>query len=226
MLNFEHHMLTTTMVLEKIIRKSPFISEILNENLINYSALARRLRAEVEKELMKKVKTGAIIMSLKRLSKKIKSKQSIMQVLHHTPDMIVKSNLAEYTFSNSTSLIKSYRMLLMEIDTESQYFLTFTQGIFETTIITSRELKDTIKNIFKSEKVIAKYDNLSSITIKYSEEIVETPGVYYLILKTLAWEDINIIEFVSTYTEFTIVLDNRDLERAFSVLKGLFQQKA
>ncbi|MBI3366167.1 hypothetical protein HY041_00875 [Candidatus Roizmanbacteria bacterium] len=40
-----------------------------------------------------------------------------------------------------------------------------------------------------------------------------------ILLKSLAWMGINVIEVVSSYTELTIVLENKDVDRAFSVLK-------
>lgn len=218
-------MLTTAMVLENIIRNSPYISDALENNLINYCALARRLKPKVEKELLKKVTIGALIMALKRISKKIKPKLSFKKVTEEIPDLIVKSNLTEFTFSNSLNMIKNYQKLLSNLTDKNQFFLTFTQGIFETTVITGQELKEEIKVLFKNEVIILQYDHLSSITIKYSKEIIETPGFYAWILKTLAWEGVNVIEMVSTYREFTIILDNKNLEKAFSILKNLFQTK-
>ena len=44
------------------------------------------------------------------------------------------------------------------------------------------------------------------------------PGVHYTILKQLAWNDINLVEAVSTYSEFTIILERDVVDRAFSVL--------
>ena len=43
-------------------------------------------------------------------------------------------------------------------------------------------------------------------------------GVHYTLLKQLAWHDINLVEAVSTYSEFTIVLRRDVVDRAFSVL--------
>jgi aspartokinase len=45
-------------------------------------------------------------------------------------------------------------------------------------------------------------------------------GIYYLIFKTLAWENINVIEVVSTMSELTIVLDDQEVVRAFNLLQN------
>jgi hypothetical protein len=94
--------------------------------------------------------------------------------------------------------------------------------VFETTIIASREFKDKILSIFKGEKAISQFDNLSSITIQLPPGTTLIPGAYYFLLKALAWEGINIIEVVSTFNEFTIVLEDKYIDKAFSILKDLF----
>jgi len=48
--------------------------------------------------------------------------------------------------------------------------------------------------------------------------------VHYSILKQLAWSNINVIEVVSTYTEFTVIIDNARIDTAFSVLKNLMMR--
>ena len=44
------------------------------------------------------------------------------------------------------------------------------------------------------------------------------PGVYYYIFKELAWDNINIADVISTANEFTVIINNNDIHRAFSIL--------
>lgn len=50
---------------------------------------------------------------------------------------------------------------------------------------------------------------------------VKMVGLYYNILKKLAWNKINIVEVISTTNEFTIIVDEKDIGKAFSVIKDL-----
>src|SRR3989338_9128861 len=217
-------MITIPAVVEKIIKKTPFLEESLNEGIINLSALARIIKPEIEKELYKKVKNGAIIMALKRLSNQLSNKIDIGIVFKNSPDIIVRSNLIEFTLINSQSLIIKHQKLLETINSQKEYFGTITEGVFETTIIASIELKTSIEKIYQDEKVIFRFGNLSSVTIRLSEENINTPGVYYFILKPLAWEVINIIEVVSTSHEITLILEAKNVDRAFTILKNLFNK--
>ena len=100
-------------------------------------------------------------------------------------------------------------------------FYTFSQGINETTIIISKAFEDQMEEIFKEEQLIKKTTNLSSVILKLPEINSEIPGLYYFILKNLAWEGVNINEVISTTNEFTIVVSDVDINKAFLVLMKL-----
>lgn len=214
-------MITVPSVVEQIIKKRPFLEEALRREIINLSSLARLILPEVQRETLKDVKEGAILMALKRLPKTLQSEPKVVKVLAGSHDVIARSNLAEFTVLNSDFSLEKHKKLLDEIGEQKRYFLTITQGIFETTIIVSSELKDKIETILGKEKIISQFNNLSSVTIRLPGKTVLTPGVYYSILKFLAWEGINIVEVVSTFAEFTIILENKEVARAFSLLKNL-----
>lgn len=217
-------MITASELVEGIVRKSPYLEEALSLGIINLSALARLIKPEIEKELMKNVQEGAIIMGLKRLSCKIKkTHQKQRSLFHAPPDLMVRSNLLEITISNSESLLLKQKKLLDQIKLRQNYFITFTQGVYETTVIVSSNLEEKILEIFEGEKVISKFKNLSSITIQLPEGAALVPGIYSFLLRALAWEGINLIEVVSTFNEFTIIVQNKNVNRAFSILKKLFE---
>jgi aspartokinase len=218
-------MIAVPEVLKKILKNSPFVEEGLSSGIINLSAYARRIRPRVERELMKPVKEGAIIMGLRRLSKGIKRDSSrIAKLFQNMGDLTVRSNLVELTFLNSPFILEKQKIFLQRISKKKGTFVTFTQGVFEIAVIVSSSVKSDVEEIFKKEKLLSKFDNLSAIIIKLPPEAVATPGVHYTILKQLAWENINIVEVVSTFTEFTIILEKTQVDRAFYILKNILWQ--
>mgnify|MGYP003424285645 CR=1 FL=1 len=48
-------------ITEELINRSPFLRESMTENLINISALARKLQPEIEQLMGRPVKEGAIV---------------------------------------------------------------------------------------------------------------------------------------------------------------------
>ncbi len=212
-------MITVPEVVEKIIVNSPLLEEALYEGLINYSSLARKIKPDVQKKLMKNVQEGAILMALRRLSKKLKPNPSLKKILQSNPDLIVRSNLVECVIANTNFTVEMHKELLAFAEEQENYFMTITEGVYETTIIASQELYGKIKATLTNENIIKELLNLSSITIRLPQNNIYTPGLYYFFLKALAWEGINLVEVVSAYTEFTVILEDREVDRAFSVLK-------
>lgn len=213
-------MITVSSIVEQIIRKKPFLEEAINNGIINLSALARQILPEVKNETFKDVQEGAVLMALKRRPKNLEPNPGAKSVLEKSHDLIVRSNLSEFSIPNADFSAEKHQKILKLIDRQKKYFLTATQGVFETTIIFSSELFEEIKTILNPEKTSSMFENLSSITIRLPGKTVLTLGVYYSILKLLAWEGINVVEVVSTFSEFTIILENKEVARAFSVLKN------
>ena len=80
-------------------------------------------------------------------------------------------------------------------------------------------MKEDLLNTLKNENQLASTEKLSCITLYLPDENTEIAGYYYFILKKIAWEGINIIEILSTTNEFSIILDEKDVDKAFSILK-------
>jgi len=216
-------MLTIAEAVAKIIRKSPHLEESLALGIINHSALARLIKPEVERESVKKVQLGAIVVALGRLARRIKMKAGKpREIFVRTPELILRLNLFEVTYANSETLLIKQRKLAAKLSTRHYALLTFTRGLQETTIIASRELREKILAEFKGEKMISQIARLAGVTVILPKGAALIPGVYSYILKALAWEGINVVEVVSTLNEFTIILEDRNIAAAFSIIKNLF----
>jgi hypothetical protein len=213
-------MLTIPNAVEEVIKNKPFLESALVEGLINLSALARQLKPDIEKKVGKEVNDSAVIMALNRLVPRLElmSAMKFKKVVENIGDIIVRSNLADIAFANSPTLFEKQAELLDRIRSMKDVFCTFSQGIYETTLVISTSILELVEEIFVRETQIAKTDNLSSITVKLPTENTICPGVYYYIFKELAWDNINIAEVISTTNEFTVVISDQDIHRAFTIL--------
>lgn len=213
-------MKTIQEAVESTIRKTPFIEEALNEKLINVSSLARIILHEVAVHFDKEIKIGAVMMAINRLSpaKDFKIRKNIRKLAANLGDFIVRSDLCDFTFENTPSLLKEIAKVLTKSSENKDYFLTVSQGIFETNIVTSKNLKPYVEDVFKRETLICSVLNLASITIKLPKSNLEQSGIYYFLLKQLAWADIPVQEVISTTHEMTIVVKEEDINQTFSIL--------
>ena len=74
---------------------------------------------------------------------------------------------------------------------------------------------------FKDDKLIALKDSLSAITLNLPERSSKIVGLYYQIFKRLAWDNVTLYEIISTTNEFTILVEEHLVDKAFSIIKGL-----
>lgn len=215
-------MITVKEAVFGIVRNSPLLEDGLKRGLINYSAFAREYRKRIEDELMKPVKIGAIQMALKRLSRDLKTQDFAQHIFKRTPEIITRSSLFELTIKHTPSLSLMQQLGSLR-NKPDNYFLTLTEGVFESTIIATAELKEEILAKVSKEAIIFQLDHLAAITLRLPKESLYTPGVFYTFLKQMTWENINVIEMVSTTYEDSLILVEDDVDRAFVALKSLFK---
>ena len=219
-------MITIPEAVAKLVRKSPLLEEAMDRGWLNLSAVARALRPAVEEEVQKKVKDGAVTIALNRLSGDRKARtRSMKRYFRAAPDLMVRSHLFEVTFANASGGPGRPKLFLEKSGGRTAPFLTVTQGINETTIIAGRELRDRVLAAFKGAARVALLDNLSSVSVLLPPGSAVIPGIYSYILKALAWDGIPVIEVVSTSNEFTIVLEDKNIDTAFSLIKRLFEMR-
>ncbi|MFY0713401.1 hypothetical protein J1D01_06970 [Seonamhaeicola sp. NFXS20] len=214
-------MKTVSNCVEDILITQPYLEEALSRNIINYSALAVELTEPISKMLKKDVKPGAIMMALRRynppptLGNSIKMKR----VIQNLGDITVRSNLTDFTVRNSSTLIDNHAKILERINQENKLFYTFTRGIHESNIIISSSLKDFVNENLKNEHFIAIQEGLSAISINLPQNNSKIAGLYYHFFKRLAWEGIVLYEVLSTTNEFTILVEDEYVDKAFAAIK-------
>ena len=106
-------MITVSESIQNIVRESPLLEEGLSVGIINLSALARRIRPQVEAQLMKPVSDSAVMMALKRLSEHIQeTSRQQAKFLKGMGDITVRSSLSEFTFQISDTILEKEKQLL------------------------------------------------------------------------------------------------------------------
>jgi len=217
-------MKTIASAVEHYIKSKPFLQTALSEGIINLTSLARIIRKDIQAETtQREVRNGAIVMALKRLSvdMEFRSTHRIVKVLKNIGDIIVRSNLTDYTFLTSETFMNAQAQLLNKIKNNRDIFYATTRGVNEANIIVSNSMESIVENIFKKERILHKFTDLGAISVKLPEENVSVSGIYYFIFQRLAWEGVNMNEVISTANEFTIVIPEYHVDIAFKVIKDL-----
>lgn len=216
-------MKTISSVVEQYIKKKPFLQSALAQGIINLTSLSRIVKPEIEEELGKDIRNGAIVMALKRLSDDLefRATHKIIKVLKNIGEITVRSSLTDYTFLASDTILAQQAKLLEQINSNQDVFYTSSRGVNEINIVISNIMDGMVERLFTDEKCTQKSTELSSITVKLPAENVSVPGIYYFIFQRLAWEGIVLYEVISTTNEFTIIVNDEQVDIAFKTIKDL-----
>lgn len=203
--------------------RSPFITEAMDAGIVNTSSLARFIHPAVEERLREKVSFAAIGMAIKRLpiSPEQQLNKTINSFMKQLGDITVRSDLTDYSFRNSKSLLQCQGEVFSYLESHQNYFYSFCTGVHETTIICSEAIDETINRIFKKQKLLTKRSDLAAVSINLPPTNLDTYGVYYTILKRLTWKGINLVEVLSTSHEISLIVSNEDVEDVFSIMLRL-----
>lgn len=212
-------MVTIAHLTKKILQEKPFVHEALAKDLINIGALAEMLQPQIEKELGK-VKTSAIAMAVRRYIEQNKRNLYHKVKLSARSDLLVKSNLFEISLLKSPRIFNKLKELYNIVDFDEGDTLNIIQGNYEILIISNIKYKGRFIKILKEEKIKKITGNISSLSIKIPQEFIDAPGFFFSVSKALTLENINIIDVVNTETEVTLILADKDITKAYDLLKS------
>lgn len=191
--------------------------QAMEAGILNLSAYADQIQEKVEKITFKAVKKGTIVAALARLSPEIKSSSQLKPPVT-LDDLSIKSPLCDITFAKTPQTRNKVLDLYNKIEVNENAFFTVTQGVSEITIIAPQSLMEDILVHFATEPK-AVYTDKVGITVRFSTDYLEVPNMLYTLESALAVHHVNFIEIISTYTEFSLILDQEYLETATKVFK-------
>jgi aspartokinase len=210
---------------EEIVLRQPFLADALQRGIVNYGAVADELLPVLSQELDEEPKHAAVMMALRRLAERLEEQEVRAPRFGEEGELAIRSNLFELTVVNSKSAFKAVNNFREQIAYENGELLTVTHGIHELTIISNRKHLAALRKALRSEDVRNVTEELSLLTVRIPLSAQKTPGYFYTLTKALAWEGINIVEIVSTLTEMTFALSEKDVPRAYQILKDVMDQQ-
>ncbi len=218
-------MVTVSHVVTRILEDMPFLEEALVRDIINYAYLAEMIKPQVEQEMRKHVKRAAIVMAIRRFRETLRSGSvDALHVDFKESDITVRSGIFEITVVKDRNTIEHMQKLYDMVDVQKGDLLTITQGLYEITILSNSKYKPEIQKLFAKDQTLRVIDGLSSLMVKVSIEAADAVGLLYMLVKALSWNNINIVEVVSTLTEEIFIIKEDDTAVAFNAVKGLVKE--
>lgn len=210
---------------KQIIDMSPFVSELLVLDVISYSNLAKFIQPKIEEKLGKKAKNAAIVMAIRRYTEDLKIEKTAMTQEKLQYEISMKTNIYDVNLVRNNTFMPKLDYLYKTVDLNKGDFLNLTIGTHEISLAISDKYKEIVDDLIKTETVLNKFNDLVALSIQFNGNFLKTPGILYLATRKLAWENINLIEIVSTMNDLTFIIERQDSMRAFSVLQSFFDNE-
>jgi len=209
-----------------IINRSPFTSEMLMQEVISFSNLAKFLQPKVEAMYGTEVNPSAIVMAIRRYAEELKKSKNVSTPGNIEYDISMKTNIYDINFIRNEDFIPKLSTLYDKVHVDSGDFINVSIGSHEISLMVSEKYKSVVDQLLEGEEIVARMQDLVALTIVFHDgNFLQTPGIMYLALRKLAWENINVLEIVSTMNVLTFAIKREDSMRAYATLQEFLNEE-
>ncbi|MBT0159664.1 ACT domain-containing protein [Candidatus Bathyarchaeota archaeon A05DMB-2] len=180
------------------LRNKPYLLEALEKGIVNLSELSRQIQKE-----LKTSNTSAVKAALRRYAEELqRHKQKREEKVLH---VLKRSSIAVYDR-------KSVMITAKELEAKNA---------MKVDLLDKRVYLLDRSELPERTNALVKHENCTMIVIHSPEELEATPGVVAFLTTLLSEQNVNMIEFISCWTETIIVVEKRDSLKAYEVLSNM-----
>ena len=207
----------TAKIVQQEVMMNPFLSEYLRRELINVASLARELLPIVSKE-NPKATIESIAVAIHRLPLKENGVSAQLKEIVSHVQIEMRTDISLFCMHKSSKL--------PEMNQFSSNDVSFVnQGATEVTIIIDEKNEHLIKGKPLLHRRNLAIISLKDTLIKQSANYRVTPGFVSIFLSNISRAGINIEDIISSYSQVTIVIEEKYLDRVYKVCKDVKKLK-
>jgi hypothetical protein len=211
---------TISEVVVDLLTRNHAVHQHIRMGLINYHALAARIKPTVDRATQRDVNVNTIVVIIKRFSD-AQSKLGLpptMSVLRNSK-MTLSSGVVDVTITPKREAFINELKALVELSSELNERPHIFPLVSSIKIIADANDYGKQKAALKSRYPIKPRLNAAKITIHLSEEAERSPGIAAYITDLLYRNGINIVDAFLGYDDIILVLNESDGPRAYTILE-------
>lgn len=214
-------MVTISHIVNKLVDERIYLHEALSHGIASYGSVAKHLKPEIEKELGRDVEHFAIVTALRRYAEKLSTRFNEVKFDTKYSEVNLKTHIIDINVLKTQDLFDKLKRFYDLINFEKGDILHIVYGRTHVAIITNERYKDKMLNLLQHQKIKKIEENLVALSFTVGKERIEKPGVLFKITRSLAWENINIVEIISVDMEVTFIVGKKDANKGFNALERL-----
>jgi 23S rRNA-/tRNA-specific pseudouridylate synthase len=191
-------------VAEKVrsyVKNRPYVSEALENNIVNMSQLARAIRRELNIYSVYAIKAALRRYSLTLRRSRSFREEKVLRLLRLSKLMIL-DNLSILMTDKEYEIMNKMKIKLSDL----HYVYLVEKGLVKKT-------RDTIKH-----GLSLIHEDCTALVINSPEQMETTPGVVWYLTSVLSSQNVYSLAFTSCYTETTIVIERKDAIKSYEIL--------
>jgi len=214
-------MVTISHIVNKLVDERIYLHEALSKGIASYGSVAKHLKPELEKELGKEVKHSAIVTALRRYAEKLTTKFNEVKFNTKYSEVNLKTHIIAINVLRTQELFDKLKRFYDLVQFEKGDILHVVYGRTHVAIITNKRYKDNILKLLQNQKIKKIEEDLVALSFRVGKERIEEPGVLFKLTRSLAWEDINVVEIISVNVEVTFIVDKKNATKGYNALERL-----
>jgi len=217
-------MVTVSHIVSKLVNEKIYLHEAISKKIASYGSVAKQLKPEIEAELGKEVEHSAIVTALRRYSEKINTRFKEVKFGSKYAEVNLKTHIIDINVLKTQALFDKLKRFYDIVDFERGDILHIVYGRTHVSIVTNERYKEKILGLLQNQKIIKIEENLVALSFTVGKKRIDKPGVLFQITRSLAWENINIIEIISIDLDVTFIVEKKDSIKGFNALERLIIQ--
>ncbi len=194
-----------------------FMIDYLKDELINTTAYARKILPKI-KSRNKKATVESISIAVKRYIDNMNKKgiDKKLKKIISSSQIVVRDNICHVALERNFQNMGKINDISKKIRWDTDEIFLVNQGAGEITVIIDE----------KNSRLIVGREtrkNLALLTVKENNlEVkgIEVPGLYAYFITQLSRKAVNILEIISTNSQISFLIVEKDLSRSYEILKN------
>jgi len=214
-------MVTISHVVNKLVDERIYLHEAISKGIASYGSAAKHLKPEIEKELGKEIDHFAIVTALRRYADKLTTRFNEVKFETKYSEVNLKTHIIDINVLKTEQLFDKLKRFYDLIDFDKGDILHVIYGRTHVAIVTNERYKEKILKLLQNQKIKRIEEDLVALSFTVGKERIEKPGVLFKLTRSLAWEDINVIEIISVDSDITFIIQKKDSNKGYNVLEKL-----
>ena len=185
----------------EFVKSRPFISEALENNIVNMSELARIIEKELKTQSVQATKAAIRRYAVVLRKSRRRREEAVLRLLQASKLMVL-DNLSIVVTNKDFDIINKLKIKLSDL----HYVY----------LVDNNSLKEVRAKV--RQNLCQVHEDCAALIVNSPEQMETTPGVVSYLTSLLSAQDVHSLAFASCYTETTIVVERTDALTSYQIM--------